>query len=261
MKKIIFTDLDGTLLDHETYSYKPAENAISNLKKSQNPIIFCTSKTRAEIEYLREKIGITDPFISENGGGIFIPKNYFSFDFKFDSEDSNYYIINPKTKINELKNAIKKLKENYEIISFLDMTPEEISEDTNLTPKQAQLAKKREFDLPFKILNEGQEEKIINHLKEQGFKTAKGGRYFHVMGNYDKGRAVRLLTHLFEKEFKDIFTIGLGDSENDFPMLENVDSPYLVMKKDRSYASSEYTLAGDVGPKGWKNVIELELEK
>jgi len=78
MKKIIFTDLDGTLLDSDTYSYEKAKIALQLLKKRRIPLIFCTSKTRAEIEFWRDEVGNYDPFISENGGGIFIPKDYFS---------------------------------------------------------------------------------------------------------------------------------------------------------------------------------------
>jgi len=82
------------LLDHSTYSFAPAKKALRLLKKYEIPLVVCTSKTRSEIEFWRKEIGNTDPFISENGGGIFIPIDYFDFDVPFDDEDSNYYIIN-----------------------------------------------------------------------------------------------------------------------------------------------------------------------
>lgn len=68
---VIFTDLDGTLLDKNSYSFAPARPALILLKKKDIPLIFCTSKTRAEIELYRRKIENSDPFISENGGGHF----------------------------------------------------------------------------------------------------------------------------------------------------------------------------------------------
>ena len=45
---VIFTDLDGSMLDAETYSFQAARPALQKLKKKQVPIILCTSKTRAE---------------------------------------------------------------------------------------------------------------------------------------------------------------------------------------------------------------------
>jgi len=259
MKKIVFSDLDGTLLDHETYSYEKAKNSLEVLSKKEIPLIFCTSKTRAEIEYWRKKIGNKDPFISENGGGIFIPKSYFTFDFNYNEKDKNNYVINLGANYNKLKQSINKLKEKFEIKSFSDMSTNEIANDANLNLTQAKLAKKREYDLPFKILNKNQEEEIIRYIKKQGLKITTGGRYHHLIGDNNKGEAVKILSRLYKKKFDNIYTIGVGDSENDFAMLDVVDSPYLVMKKDGSYASSDYTLAGDVGPAGWKKVIDIEL--
>ena len=75
---LVFTDLDGTLLDHESYSFEPALPALAVLKEKNIPLVLCTSKTRAEIELFRIQLKNIHPFISENGGAIFVPKgNYF----------------------------------------------------------------------------------------------------------------------------------------------------------------------------------------
>ncbi len=68
---IIFTDLDGTLLDHDTYAWKEAEPALDLCKTLKVPVILASSKTRAEMETIRREMSISDPFIAENGGGIF----------------------------------------------------------------------------------------------------------------------------------------------------------------------------------------------
>ncbi|MDP2876998.1 MAG: HAD-IIB family hydrolase, partial [Holophaga sp.] len=65
--QILFTDLDGTLLDESTYAFEPALPAIRALQERGIPIVFCTSKTFAETVALQEVLGITDPFIVENG--------------------------------------------------------------------------------------------------------------------------------------------------------------------------------------------------
>lgn len=261
MEKIIFTDLDGSLLDHDNYSFEQAKKALKITKEKRVPILICTSKTRAEIKYWREKLENNDPFISENGGGIFIPKNYFSFDFLYSRKDSNYFIIDLGVNYSRLVQTLNSLKKEFDIRSFSDMAAGEIADDANLSLSQAKLAMKREYDLPFKILNDEQERDIIDELKKRGLKITKGGRYYHLMGDNDKGEAVKILSELMERKFGEIYTIGIGDSENDFPMLEVVDSPYIVMKKDGSYSSSDYTLAGGIGPGGWQKAIEIEMEK
>lgn len=76
----IFTDLDGTFLDHDTYSFAVAVPTLGIVEQKQIPLVFCSSKTRTEILRWRERLGNHDPFISENGGGIFVPTSSFAKD-------------------------------------------------------------------------------------------------------------------------------------------------------------------------------------
>lgn len=92
-KLIVFTDLDGTLLDRETYSFEQALPALEVIQQKGIPLILSSSKTRAEIEIYRRELGYDHPFISENGGAIFIPKNYFSFQFPYDRELDGYDVL------------------------------------------------------------------------------------------------------------------------------------------------------------------------
>ncbi|MEO0354349.1 MAG: HAD hydrolase family protein, partial [Cyanobacteria bacterium P01_A01_bin.3] len=74
MKKLlVFTDLDATLVDHQTYSYEAALPAIARLKQLDYPIIFNSSKTIAEQQHLRAELDIQTPFIVENGAAVVIP--------------------------------------------------------------------------------------------------------------------------------------------------------------------------------------------
>ena len=261
MKKIIYTDLDGTLLDSDNYSYEKAKKALQLLKKKEIPLIFCTSKTRAEIEFWRNKIGNNDPFISENGGGIFIPKNYFSFEFLFDKEYENYFLIKLGNDYKQLVEIIKFLKGKYEILSFYDMSAEEIAVDADLELTQAELAKNREFDIPFRILNKSQKKDILNEIYKKNLNCTTGGRYYHLLGDNNKGEAVKILSDLFRQKYGDIKTIAIGDSDNDFEMLESVNEGILVKKKNGLYASNKYRNARGIGPEGWNDIVQQEVLK
>lgn len=257
---VVFTDLDGTLLDHDTYSYSKAAKALSLIKKHKIPLIICTSKTRSEIDYYRKKLGNRHPFISENGGAIFIPKDYFSFQFKYDKKDKNYFIVQMGTDYKKLINVLKNIQKQHPLKLFYDMSLAELAKDTGLTLQQAKLAKQREFDEAFEIVYPKDTKKVLADIRKAGFRYTVGGRYVHIMGANDKGEAVKLLSTLFKRQFGTIETVGLGDSPNDFAMLDKVDKPYLVMKKDRRYTSQQYSRAGGIGPIGWGNII-LKLFK
>lgn len=256
MKHIIFTDLDGTLLDHDTYSFKKSLPALKPVKKHKIPLVICTSKTRAEIEYYRKKLKIKEPFISENGGAIFIPKGYFDFRFKYSNKDNKYYIIKLGKDYKKLVNVLKKIKKKYDVIGFSDMSVKELAKDAGLSLNQAKLAKKRGFDEAFKILNKKDEKNILKSIIKNKLNYTKGDRYYHIMGKSDKGKAVRILSNLFKRKYGKIKTIGIGDSKNDFKMLDNTDVGYLVQRHNGSYASEKYKKVKGIGPVGWDRAVK-----
>lgn len=259
--KIIFSDLDGTLLNHDSYSYNKAKDALMLIKKKNISLIFCTSKTRAEIEFWRKKIGNNEPFISENGGGIFIPRNYFHFTYLYSKKEKEYYVIEFGSHIQHLESVLNKLKGKYSIKSFLDMTIDEIASDANVDRDIALLSKKREYDIPFKLLDISQKDDVLREIKRLNLNYTKGGRYFHLIGDNSKGGAIETLTYLYEKHVDTVETVGIGDSENDFSMLDTVDKPYLVQREDGTYASDKYIHADGVGPEGWKKIIYTEVKE
>lgn len=258
--KIIFTNLDGSLLDSDTYSFQSAQKTVAKLKEKDIPISICSSKTRAEIEFWRKKLKNHHPFISENGGGIFIPKNYFPFKILYQKETKNYYIIQLGSKKEIVQSVMENLTKHFQIKSFLDMSEEEIAEDANLPLFQAKLAKQREYSVPFKILNKNEFEDILNEIERHNLRYTIGKRYFHLISNTTKGEATKTLIYLYSKKYKDIFTLGIGKSENDFPMLDAVDKPYLVKKNNDSFASEKYNLAEKIGPEGWTQIVKKELK-
>jgi mannosyl-3-phosphoglycerate phosphatase len=265
MKKVIvFTDLDGTLLDYYTYSFEKAVPALELLKGKNIPLVICSSKTRREIEYYRKKMDNRHPFISENGGGIFIPKDYFDFriqppDVEIVNED-DYHIIRLGARYSELRNMIEILRrEGYRVKGFGDMTAEELARITNLSIEEAEMSKERDFDEPFVF--EGDKagaQKLLNAIKTKGFNYTQG-RFFHILGNCDKGKAVSILTALYKKKLGEIMTIAIGDSANDIPMLERVNYPIIVQKPEGGYDQKinipHLIEASGIGPEGWNNEI------
>ena len=89
---IVFSDLDGTLLDNR-YEFDEAEDGLNILRERNIPLILCSSKTRLEIEELRLRLKNNEPFVAENGGAIFIPKDYFEKPIEKGFMLENYWII------------------------------------------------------------------------------------------------------------------------------------------------------------------------
>lgn len=261
---LVFTDLDGTLLDHHTYSYKPALPALNVLEEKNVPLIICTSKTRAEIEKWRQEMDNEHPFISENGGAIFIPKGYFSHKLGIGKEKGNYFVIELGTPYSQLREILNRIRNSLQLKfkGFGDLSPEEVADLCGFSPEEAKLAKKREYDEPFLLDLESAVNKVQEMVTGSNLQITRGGRFFHLMGENDKGKALRLLTDVYREKTERIETIALGDSLNDLAMLRIADHPVLVQKPDGSY-DPEVTLPNlqlspGVGPAGWnESVLEL----
>lgn len=274
---VIFTDLDGTLLDPISYSFAEAVPALRLIKERRIPLVICSSKTAAEIEYYREKLENGDPFIAENGGGVFVPKGYFPFSltdarpaieielFPMDADDA-YEAVRLGATYEELRMALGRLKQmGLPLKGFGDMSAEEIAGITGLPLREAQMARQRAFDEPFVIegdrMQEGPLRKAIEGL---GFRYTFG-RLSHLMGSSDKGRAVSLLAAMYRSnQSGNLSTVGIGDAPNDLAMLWVVDHPVIVQQPDGSYGEGMempgLIRARGKGPDGW-NAAVLNLLK
>ena len=137
---VIFSDLDGTLLDHRNYSFEPASKALGLISSKSIPLILCSSKTRKEIELYRTLLENKFPFISENGGAIFIPENYFSKKYDYNRHIGEYNVIEIGTPREKLTSALKQIsdKTGIKIKTFSDISALEIAELTDLDFTQAQ---------------------------------------------------------------------------------------------------------------------------
>ena len=262
MRKVLFSDLDGTFLDATTYSYKESLDALKLLQKEEVPLVFCSAKTRAEqIEY-RRKLEIHDPFIVENGGAIFIPKGYFPFSFDFHKVIGEYMVIELGVPYAEIRGKLQKIKKEtgLDFKGFAAMSPEEISQDSGLSLQFARRAKQREYTETLKLEGSEREQKLVlDKIRESGLNCTHGGRYYEAMGGNDKGKAADILTRLFRQKFGEVITVGIGDSLNDLPLLTAVDIPVLVQRPGEYWEnlplSNVYRVAG-IGPSGWSKAIK-----
>ena len=261
MKYLVYSDLDGTLLNHDDYCFKEASEALSYLQLHSIPLIIVTSKTFSEVKPLQEKLNIKCPFIVENGAGIFIPSDSILAQ-NIPAHDS-YLKISQAQSYLELRLFFKLLQKRYPIRGFGDMEVEEVMELTSLDKEDALNAMKRDFTEPFVIEDSVAIESLRDEANKEGLDIVKGGRFYHLISQgQDKAKAMQRLTHLFEEHFNTSLTmIALGDSANDFTMLKAAHKSVLIPGYDGSYADIEapnISKAPFAGPKGW-NISLLEI--
>ncbi|WP_345977402.1 HAD-IIB family hydrolase [Sulfurimonas sp. HSL3-7] len=246
---LVFTDLDGTLLDHDSYSFKPASHMLDFLKHNNIPLIIVTSKTKSEVLQLQEALGITAPFIIENGAGIYLPK------------EEGHLIIPLGKRYDQTRRAFVKYAEEIPMYGFSDMQIDEIAERTSLSPDRAYLASRRDFSEPFVLDKDEDLQKLRKMAEKDGFDVVKGGRFYHLITKgQDKAAAIRKVIQHYENLYgTSVTSIALGDSENDLTMLQSVDVPILIPHPDGSYIPCDIPhliKAPFPGPEGWNSALK-----
>ena len=259
MPLIIFTDLDGTLLNQEDYDYQPAIPMLEKFKKKGVPIIPVTSKTRAEVAQLREDIGLNDPFIVENGSGIFVPQGDDRFVVSTDNVEARYALQLLGCNYEEARAGLKQISADLgeDLRGFGDLSPAELQSLTGLPLEEVKLAQTREFTEPF-ITPKNISTAVIEHTAAKyNFRVLVGDRFSHLIGaNAGKGKAVTWLLQNYQTSSPTdkLVTVGLGNSPNDLEMLESVDIPLVIASKKGIHPGLKdrgWEVPNSPGSQGW----------
>ncbi|ACL05792.1 HAD-IIB family hydrolase [Desulfatibacillum aliphaticivorans] len=257
---VIFTDLDGTLLDHHTYAWDKAEPALARCRASKIPVVMASSKTRAEMEPLQRELGLEGPFITENGGGVFFPGGGA---LKPPSESEPDGLLHKLTLGVSYSTLCRALDEtalllNLKMTGFHNMSITDIMELTGLSSQNAEKAAQRDFDAPF-VLDPStpcEDKKLRKIFRRQGLELSIGGRFYHVHGKADKATALDKVAAWYKTNGFQVISVALGDSQNDFSMLRRADYAFYLGEGPAPVEEVPGVIqAAEPGPSGWNRAI------
>ncbi len=265
---MVFTDLDGTFIDFETYAASVAGESARKLVSAGIPVVFCSSKTYAEQKALMKEVGITCPGIVENGSGFFIPRGYALLsppDGWADCEGD--WIQEMGASLTEISDAIDEVEQELaiDLRPYAKLMAPELAGLTGLSLEAAMRAKDRRFSETLTAVMSSEQWTDVNAiLGQHGLRAVCGGRFHTVTSKAcDKGKALQALIVLRAGQCNgSVKSVAIGDSVNDVPMLQAADRAYLVQRPDGIW--NDIDIPGLIkvpapGPTGWVQVAEACL--
>lgn len=263
---MIFTDLDGTLLDHYNYDFSPAQPMLSWLAEQNIPVIPATSKTFAELLVWRARLSSQGPFMVENGAAIYLPKTADSAPSSGLTEKDDFWVREFVATRQTWIDLVEQLRPQFNgcFRSFTELGITGIAQLTGLTDEAANLASQRQYGEPIAWQgSDSDKQRFIEKVETAGGRVLQGGRFMHISGNCNKGDAMNwLLAHFQRHSPTDtaLVTVAAGDSGNDRDMLERADIALIIPSPVHEplalQRQSGIVRATTPGPTGWAEGIK-----
>lgn len=247
---VVFTDLDGTLLDHDSYQWTAARPALEKLAQLKIPIVLASSKTAAEVRRLQREMSLTHhPAIVENGAGV--------IGLRDGTEPSTYASL--RAALAALPNDLCAMFQG-----FGDMDATELAGLTSLALDAAKDAKARHFSEPGIWSGDDRDlTRFQEALSKYNITVQRGGRFLTLSFGRTKADAMRMI----DAALKPQRTLALGDAPNDIDMLEAADFGVIVANPHsaplpvlRGEETGRIIRTKAAGPKGWNAAVLDFLE-
>lgn len=259
---LIFTDLDGCLLDKKNYDFSAAIPMLQKLRQMEIPLILCSSKTQAEMHRLSRVMNLAPaPMTCENGGCIVWPQRF--------SEVSQACAAVPGAARSFILTVLKGLKQEFHFRSFHDLGIDGVMQTTGLEREHAEEALDRSCSEPLLWDDAAVRMDLFKRqLQLADLTLTQGGRFWHVAGRIHKGDALTQVVETYREVVKQpVVTVAIGDSPIDQPMLDIADYSIGIPQPDGQLRVAVHSdpkrgfVAGEHGPAGWALSVGMLLDQ
>jgi mannosyl-3-phosphoglycerate phosphatase len=264
---VLFADPD-TLRDG-CGDWTATSHVVHELEDRGIAVVLWGNETRSEMELIQSDLNLQHPFISENGGGLFIRHGYFLNRPPKGRDIQNYDVFDFGRPYHEVAEALHDVARRHEcpVIGFSVMSIEDVARECGLSLAQARLAKLREYDEPFRVTDSAPAtySRICSALRRFGYRCFTHEHFHHATGVADKAQSIRTLTSLYcDAHDGHVLTIGVAKAPSESYLLQAVDIPIVVRRADGDAARLAQKVPTarliDAGPRGWSDAILQALD-
>jgi len=247
---VLFTDLDGTLLDFDTYRPSPeALEALSLVARNNILTVPVSSKTAAEVRPLLRELKLPGPAVVEGGPVMVL------------ADGSEEVVGRPRSELLEVLDRLRST--GWPLRGLSAMAVDEVTRLTGLHAEGVRDAMTRLASEPFiatRPLDPDAIENLEKNVMVLGAGIVRGGRFWHLLGaGVDKGFGMRSALATLASGDRPP-TAAVGDAWNDLPMLAEADLGFLLGDRvgEESVPLGVVRLAV-AGPEGFSEAVRRIL--
>ena len=182
------------------------EHLLERLARVQVPCVWITGWTRAQLDEPRRRLGQGDPYIGENGCGVYLPEDYFHLKGSKTIRLGRYTCIPVAKPQPAAAEALEELSGDLDlsVVPLRSLSQRELSQNTGLPAKEADLVRWRDFDELFFFA--GASEADINRFqaeaKARGQVVQHVGQFWSLSYGANLAKCVRELGGLYDRALR-----------------------------------------------------------
>lgn len=229
---VLFTDPD-TLTLATSPEATGTSSDLSALEDDGIAVVLCGNETRSELELIQGDLGVRHPFISENGGGLFIRHDYFRDPPRAGRDVPTYHVVDFGKPYHIVADALHEVARTLgvDLVGFSDMSIDDVARDLGLSLSRARLAKLREYDEPFRLADgdPGTFSRLCQALRRVGVRCFAHEGLHHATSVADRAQSIHMLSSLYRHACGGrVLTVGLAREPSESRLLHAVDIAIVV---------------------------------
>jgi predicted mannosyl-3-phosphoglycerate phosphatase (HAD superfamily) len=240
------------------------------------PAVWLTSRSRLQFDEARRKNGHTHPFIAEDGCAVYLPEDYFHLrpESTFSKAQKaatvrlGRFTCLPVAKaLPAAAEALESLSEDtgVPIVTLRSLSPRELSQNTGLPPREAELSRQRDFDDLFFFA--GVSEENIQRFLAKGRAQKLEFRQHGVLWSAAIGpsilRCIRDLSKLYDRALRyHAHTLGIATPELAAGLFPSCERKILLTGRTSESRTTEASVGHGVrqmdihSPDLWEQILE-----
>ena len=270
--RVVFTNLDGSLLDGGGTGYGAARPALDALDRRNIPLVAISRRTRAEVTALQAQLDIIHPAAIEDGAAVLVPDRYFPSSILDDAWelDGDRYVRVFGLPYCHLRQVLQDVRVELgaDIVGFGDWSEGELVLALGLTADEARMVHQRQFSEIFTFSGDRealQQAISRHHLQISQLQTSSLQGQWYLTGNADKTAAIDLLLDCFLKHVGQINSLGIGTNKSDVGWMNLMKQAVVIssMLDTESWWAKQpgwWTQAQLPGAEGWNETVLNWLE-